>query len=196
MSSQTKAEPKRIGHEVLEITRPEKVLFPNDGITKGELVGYYERIAPTMLPYLKGRPISMERYPDGVTGERSFQKKAGPYFPDWIPTVLLAKQNGTVRHVICDNAATLVYLAGQAVITPHTWLSRADKPNHPAQLIFEDILFQEFERIRVRLKGDDAGSGVLLFEIEQTHANMCSTVDDVRCFCVSAEVVNAPLEGH
>jgi len=137
MSSQTKAEPKRIGHEVLDITRPEKVLFPNDGITKGELVGYYERIAPTMLPYLKGRPISMERYPDGITGEGFFQKKAGPYFPDWIPTALLAKQNGTVRHVICDNAATLVYLAGQAVITPHTWLSRADNPNHPDQLIFD-----------------------------------------------------------
>src|SRR5678815_1630500 len=98
-----------------EITRPAKVLFPQDGITKGELVEYYKRIAPVMLPYLKGRPIAMERYPDGIANESFFQKKAGAYFPDWIKTAVLNKQNGTVRHVICDDAATLVYLAGQAV---------------------------------------------------------------------------------
>ncbi len=120
-----------------EITRPEKVLFPKDGITKGELVDYYEHIARTMLPHLRGRPIAMERYPDGIAGQGFFQKKAGPYFPTWIKTASLAKQNGAVRHVICDDAATLVYLANQAVITPHTWLSRVDKPNHPDQMIFD-----------------------------------------------------------
>jgi bifunctional non-homologous end joining protein LigD len=128
---------RSLAKEIPEITRPTKVLFPKDEITKGELVEYYERIAPTMLPYLQGRPISMERYPDGIAKEGFFQKKAGPYFPDWIPTAELDKQNGTVRHVICDDVATLVYLAGQAVITPHTWLSRADKPNYPDQLIFD-----------------------------------------------------------
>ncbi len=128
---------KQIGSQVVAITRPEKILFPKDGITKGELVDYYERIAPVMLPYLKGRPVSMERYPDGIAGEGFYQKKAGQYFPDWIKTVSLAKQNGEVRHVICDDAATLVYLASQAVVTPHTWLSRYDKPNHPDQLIFD-----------------------------------------------------------
>jgi bifunctional non-homologous end joining protein LigD len=135
--SQAKAVEKRVASEVLKITRPEKILFPKDGITKGEVVDYYERVAPVMLPYLKGRPISMERYPDGIDGEGFYQKKAGPYFPQWIKTASLAKQNGEVRHVICDNAATLVFLASQAVITPHTWLSRYDKPNHPDQLIFD-----------------------------------------------------------
>ena len=80
---------KQVASEVLKITRPEKVLFPKDGITKGELVDYYERIAPVMLPYLKGRPISMERYPDGIGAEGFFQKKAGPYFPNWIKTASL-----------------------------------------------------------------------------------------------------------
>ena len=144
---------KRLAPEVPEITRPEKVLFPKDGITKGELVEYYERIAPTMLPYLQGRPIAMERYPDGITKEGFFQKKAGPYFPDWVPTAVLDKQNGTVRHVICDDAATLVYLAGQAVITPHTWLSRADKPNYPDQLIFDlDPSEEDFKAVCVAAK--------------------------------------------
>jgi bifunctional non-homologous end joining protein LigD len=123
--------------ELPAITRPEKVLFPKDGITKGDLVDYYRRVAPTMLPWLKGRPVSMERYPDGITGEGFFQKKAGQYFPAWIPTAVLAKQGGSVRHVIAEDAATLVYLAGQAVVTPHTWLSRADKPDLPDQLIFD-----------------------------------------------------------
>ena len=144
---------KRLAPEVPEITRPEKVLFPKDGITKGELVEYYERIAPTMLPYLQGRPIAMERYPDGIAKEGFFQKKAGPYFPDWVPTAVLDKQNGTVRHVICDDAATLVYLAGQAVITPHTWLSRADKPNYPDQLIFDlDPSEEDFKAVCVAAK--------------------------------------------
>lgn len=121
----------------LRITRPEKILFPRSGITKRELVEYYEHIAPAMLPHLQGRPISMERYPDGITGQGFFQKKASAHFPDWIKTATLAKEDGSVRHVICDDAATLIYLANQAVITPHTWLSRADKPNHPDQMIFD-----------------------------------------------------------
>src|SRR5579859_6529258 len=124
-------------HESAPISRPDKVLFPKSGITKGELVAYYERIAPVLLPFTRGRAISMERYPDGIAGEGFFQKKAGAYFPDWIPTASLAKQNGTVRYVVGDDTATLEYLAGQAVITPHTWLSRVDKPNHPDQWIFD-----------------------------------------------------------
>jgi bifunctional non-homologous end joining protein LigD len=147
--SRAKAEPVRIGATTVEITRRDKVLFPKGGITKGELVDYYQRIAKTMLPHLRGRPISMERYPDGITSEGFYQKKTSPYYPEWIHTATLAKQNGSVRHVICDDAATLVYLANQAVITPHTWLSRADKPDHPDQMIFDlDPPDGEFANIR------------------------------------------------
>jgi bifunctional non-homologous end joining protein LigD len=127
----------RSGRRIVEITNPEKVLFPNDGITKRDLVAYYERIAATMLPHLRGRAIVMERYPDGIHGEKIFQKNAPDYYPAWIKIASLPKKDGVVRHVVCNDAATLVYLANQAVITPHTWLSRIDKPNHPDQMIFD-----------------------------------------------------------
>ena len=133
----TKTDSVQIGRETIEITRPDKVLFPNDGITKRDLIDYYQRVAPVMLPYLRGRPLAMQRYPDGLTGQGFFQKKAAEYYPDWITTATLAKQNGSVRYVVCDDAATLVYLANQAVITPHTWLSLADKPDYPDQMIFD-----------------------------------------------------------
>src|SRR6202171_4745371 len=137
MSPRPQSEALRIDGRIVAITHPEKALFPNDGITKGELVVYYQRIAPMMLPYLRGRPIVMERYPDGINEQKIFQKNTPSYFPDWIRVVSLPKKDGVVRHVVCDDASTLVYLGNQAVITPHTWLSRVDKPNHPGQMIFD-----------------------------------------------------------
>jgi bifunctional non-homologous end joining protein LigD len=124
------------GHEV-KITRPEKVLFPEDGLTKDDLIRYYQRIAPRMLPYLEGRPLSMQRFPNGIHQPGFFQKAAPRYYPDWIRKVTVQKAGGAVRHAICDNAATLVYLANQACITPHPWLSRADRPHIPDQMIFD-----------------------------------------------------------
>ncbi len=124
------------GHEV-KITRPDKVLFPEDGITKGDLIRYYERIGPRMLPYLEGRPVSMQRFPDGIDKFAFYQKAAAKYYPSWIKTATVKKHGGTVRHVVCDDVATLVYLANQACITPHVWLSRAEKPHNPDQLIFD-----------------------------------------------------------
>src|SRR5215831_1517194 len=108
------------GHEI-NITRPDKILFPEDGITKGDLVRYYHQIAPRMLPYLAERPLGMQRFPDGIDQPGFFQKAAASYYPDWIRTVTVEKKGGTVRHVVCDNAATLVYLANQACVTLHTW---------------------------------------------------------------------------
>jgi bifunctional non-homologous end joining protein LigD len=102
-----------------------------------------------MLPHLQGRAIAMERYPDGIDSQRIFQKNAPAYYPEWVKTVSLPKKDGVVRHVVCDDAATLVYLANQAVITPHTWLSRIDKPNHPDQMIFDlDPSEGDFKAVR------------------------------------------------
>src|SRR2546422_5171908 len=137
MTSQPEKATVGVGRRIVEITNPGKVLFPKDGITKWQLVDYYRRIAPTMLPYLRGRPLAMERYPDGIHHSGFFEKNARPYYPDWIEIVPLRKQRGIVRHVICNNAATLVYLANLAVITPHAWLSRFDKPQNPDQMIFD-----------------------------------------------------------
>jgi bifunctional non-homologous end joining protein LigD len=132
-----KATVKRIGGNDVKITRPQKVLFPEDGITKGEFIDYYERVASWMLPHLKNRAIAMERYPDGIDKAAIFQKAAGSYYPEWIETVTVKKAGGTVKHVVCDNAATVAYLANQACITPHIWLSRIDKLDYPDQMVFD-----------------------------------------------------------
>ncbi len=127
----------RVGGQSVHLTRPTKLLFPDDHIDKRELAQYYEHIAPTMLPYLRDRPVTMERFPDGIDGPRLVQKRAAAYFPRWIHTASMPKQDGTVRHVVCQDGATLVYLANQACITPHVWLSRTDKPHQPDQMIFD-----------------------------------------------------------
>jgi bifunctional non-homologous end joining protein LigD len=121
----------------VRVTHPEKVLFPGDGITKGDLVEYYQQVAGRMLPHLRGRPVAMERYPDGIDGERIFQKDVPGHFPGWIDRVKVHKQGGTLQQVVCEQAATLVYLANQACITPHVFLSRSDRLDHPDQLIVD-----------------------------------------------------------
>ncbi|HSL83627.1 MAG TPA: non-homologous end-joining DNA ligase [Thermoanaerobaculia bacterium] len=126
-----------IDGRTVELSNTGKVLFPDAGITKGDLVEYYRRVAPTMLPHLRGRPVSMQRFPDGIGGKRFFQKDAPDYFPDWIRFEEVAKEGGTVRHVVCDDAATLVYLANQACITPHVWLSRVEHLELPDRMIFD-----------------------------------------------------------
>ena len=127
----------RVGGRDVKITRPEKVLFPDDGITKQDLVDYYRRIARWILPQLRERPLTLERFPDGIRGARIIQKSAASYFPKWIKTVSVAKVGGSVRHVVCDDEATLVYLANLACITPHIWLSRIDKRDYPDQMVFD-----------------------------------------------------------
>jgi bifunctional non-homologous end joining protein LigD len=126
----------RFGRYTVEITNPDKVLFP-DGITKGELIEYYAGIAPIMLPYLKDRPLMMHRFPNGIEGESFYQKDASPYFPPWIKQVLVPKEGGYNSYVVCQNQATLVYLANQACITPHVWLSKIDKLHYPDKMIFD-----------------------------------------------------------
>ncbi|MFP4536773.1 MAG: non-homologous end-joining DNA ligase [Dichotomicrobium sp.] len=124
------------GHEIA-VSNRDKLFFPKDGITKGELVDYYRRIADTALPHYRGRPLSMQRFPDGITAEGFFQKNASDYFPGWIDTAELTKEDGTVRHVVVNSPATLVYLADQGMITPHLGLSRVDDVDRPDRLIFD-----------------------------------------------------------
>jgi len=124
------------GRRHVKISRPDKALFPC-GITKAELARYYEQVADAMLPHVKARPLNLERYPDGIDGERIMQQRAGPYFPRWIKRATVRKRGGTVEHVVAADAPTLVYLAGQACITLHAWLSRADRLERPDRLIFD-----------------------------------------------------------
>lgn len=129
---------RKVGRYLVETSNEDKILFPQAKITKGDLIDYYENIAPIMLPYMKDRPISMQRFPEGIQEEGFYQKDAADYFPAWIKRMPLKKQdNGIVNYVVVNNAETLVYLANQACITMHTWLSRIDKIDIPDRIIFD-----------------------------------------------------------
>jgi len=127
----------RVGGIEVQLSNQDKVLFPGDGITKGDLVAYYEAMAPHMLGYLEDRPLVMDRYPDGITGQRLVQKNVPQYFPDWITRADVKKQGGVVHHVICDKPATLVYLANQACIELHVFLSSLAALDRPDELVFD-----------------------------------------------------------
>ncbi|HSB11808.1 MAG TPA: non-homologous end-joining DNA ligase [Blastocatellia bacterium] len=119
------------------ITHPEKVLFPGDGITKGELASYYESIAPVMLPHIRRRPVTMERYPAGI-GEKGFmQKDVSKGFPEWLERVEVPKKGGTVHHPIVTDTRSLLWLANQNSITPHVWTSRAPNVYQPDICVFD-----------------------------------------------------------
>jgi bifunctional non-homologous end joining protein LigD len=126
----------RAGRRTVQITRPDKPLFPS-GITKADLARYYERVADTMLVHVRERPLNLERYPDGIEGERIMQQRVGSYFPDWVGRVATPARDGTVEHPVANDAATLVYLAGQASITLHPWLSRVDRLDRPDRLVID-----------------------------------------------------------
>jgi bifunctional non-homologous end joining protein LigD len=139
----------RIGGHVVEVSHPDKVLFPDDGITKRDLAGYYRRIAPKILPFLKDRPLSLQRFPDGI-GWGFYEKKAPDYFPEWFDRVRVkVKEGGSQQQLMCNTAASLVYLADQACITPHPWLSKNGRLDYPDRMIFDlDPAGSDFAAIR------------------------------------------------
>ena len=128
----------------VRVTHPEKVLFPDDGITKGDLVDYYRTVAPRMLPLISGRPVTMQRFPDGIGRGGFLQKQVGRHFPDWIERVTAPNRRtrqATVRdevtYVVCRGPDDLAYLANQGCITPHVWLSRTPDIHQPDQMVFD-----------------------------------------------------------
>jgi bifunctional non-homologous end joining protein LigD len=146
----------RAGRRTVEVHRPDKVLFPEDAegteYTKGDLVDYHRAVAPFMLPHLRGRPLMLERHPDGVDGPVFMQKNTPDHYPDWITRVELPKEGGTVRHTVCDDTPTLLYLADQAALTLHRWLSRTDRAGgvgRPDRLVFDlDPAGDDFAPVR------------------------------------------------
>lgn len=119
------------------ITHPEKVLFPGDGITKGELASYYETIAPLMLPHLRGRPVTMERFPSGIAKSGFWQKSVSRGFPDWLERVEVPKKGGSVLHPVVNDTRALLWLANQNCITAHVWTARLPKLHHPDLCVFD-----------------------------------------------------------
>jgi bifunctional non-homologous end joining protein LigD len=123
------------------ITHPEKVLFPAErshpAITKGELAAYYEAIAPVMLPHIRRRPITMERYPAGIGSKGFFHKDVSKGFPEWLKRVEVPKKDGTVHHPMVTDTRSLLWIVNQNCITPHVWTSRAPDVYHPDICVFD-----------------------------------------------------------
>jgi bifunctional non-homologous end joining protein LigD len=149
------------------ISKPDKVLFPagpgNKAVTKLDLATYYDAIADVMLPHLRGRPVNMQRFPDGIDGMSFYEKKVPSHFPDWVHTVEVHTEDGTQRQVVVDDRRSLVYLAQQACLTPHTWLCTTKNLEKPDQLVFDlDPSDDDLAKVRraTRLVGellDDLG---------------------------------------
>jgi bifunctional non-homologous end joining protein LigD len=121
----------------VSITHPDKLLFPADGLSKADIADYYEAVAEWMLQHVRNRPLSLMIFPDGIEGQGFFQKNTPRHYPDWIKRVEAEKKGGTVNHAVVSNADTLVYLVGQNMITPHVWLSRADRLRQPDRVVFD-----------------------------------------------------------
>lgn len=121
----------------VKISRPEKVLFPHERLNKQHLADYYADVADVMLPHLSGRPVNMQRFPDGIDGQGFYEKKVPRHFPQWVHRATVSTADGEQEQVVVADRRSLVYLADQACVTPHAWLSRADRLDHPDQLVFD-----------------------------------------------------------
>lgn len=128
----------QFGPYTIDIKKREKVYFPAGNITKGNLIDYYIKIADHLLPFLKDRPITLSRFPDGINKEGFYQKDAPDYFPDWIETIeVKKKEGGAIHQVLCNNKATLIYLVNQGTVSFHPWLSSTADLDKPDKLVFD-----------------------------------------------------------
>ncbi|MGA9858384.1 MAG: non-homologous end-joining DNA ligase [Solirubrobacteraceae bacterium] len=126
-----------VGRRRVVISHPDKLLFADPPITKRRLAEHYQQVAPAMLPHVRDRPLALQAFPNGIEQPGFFLKSVPRYYPDWIATATVPKRGGTLTQALAGDAATLVYLAGQNVVTPHIWLSRADRPQQPDRLIID-----------------------------------------------------------
>jgi bifunctional non-homologous end joining protein LigD len=127
------------GHR-LQLTNLDKVLYPKTGFTKGQVVDYYGRVAHALLPHVRGRAVSMKRYPDGVEVEPFYQKEAPPNRPAWMPTIDVPSESragGILHYMSCNDAASLLWLANAANLELHTFLHKGQEVDHPTSIVFD-----------------------------------------------------------
>lgn len=140
----------------ITVSHPDRIVFPDIRLTKGDLVEYYRRVAPLALPHLRGRPLTMQIYPKGADQPGAFVKERRKHFPDWVGTAEVPISEATRRKrtdglsmPVVDTEDALVYLANQGLVTPHVWLSRADRPDHPDRMVFDlDPSDEDFGLVR------------------------------------------------
>jgi bifunctional non-homologous end joining protein LigD len=129
---------RKPGAGEVDVSREDKVFFPEGTVSKGDLIEYYRSTADTLLRHLRHRPLSLQRFPDGISEEGFYQKKVPDHFPDWVGRTRIPLENGGAQNqVVISTAAELVYLANQGTITFHSWLSREDDLRTPDQMVFD-----------------------------------------------------------
>lgn len=133
----------------LQISYPERLVYPKDRLTKLDVATYYRDVAEVMVPHLAGRPLTLQRFPEGIGEEGFFQKEAPEHFPPWIERARIPKENGEVAHATADSESSLVYLANQGTVTFHTALSHGTAPDKPDRIIF-DLDPSEDHAVRLR----------------------------------------------
>ncbi|HVF76617.1 MAG TPA: non-homologous end-joining DNA ligase [Acidimicrobiales bacterium] len=123
----------------LKLSNLDKVLYPEVGFTKGEVIAYYQRISPTLLPHLASRPLTLKRYPNGVEGEFFYEKRCPSHRPEWVQTIPIhsSRNKGVVPYCVVDSLATLVWVANLASLELHTSLSHGDEILRPRMLVFD-----------------------------------------------------------
>lgn len=159
-----------IGGQAVKLTNQDKVLFPDDGYTKGDLVAYYRSVAPVLLPYLRDNPLTMERYPDGIDVARGIWEKQLPrYAPEWVHRVAVKPSTGAPREVVfpvCDDEASLVWVANLAAITLHIWYSHVPTLDVPDLILLdldpgERCPLARLAKVALAFRDELAGVGVM-----------------------------------
>lgn len=129
----------RLGSKEVRLTHLDRVYYPEPGYTKADLLNYYLHVAPYLLPHIRGRPLTLERWPSGITGESFFQKNASAHFPDWLPTFPVQRKDGKkiIRYPLVEDEADLLYLVNQGTLTFHSQMSRVTDPEHPDFMVLD-----------------------------------------------------------
>jgi bifunctional non-homologous end joining protein LigD len=140
----------KAGRRSIRISHPDRVVFPEAKVTKLDLARHYAAVGAVMVPHVRDRPLAVQSFPQGIAGKGFFVKNAAKHFPAWIRTATVPKrEGGSLRQVLVNDTATLVYLAGQNAITPHIWTARADRLEQPDRIVFDlDPATKRFAEVR------------------------------------------------
>jgi bifunctional non-homologous end joining protein LigD len=200
-----------VDDHAVTVTHADRIVFPDIGLTKGEVVEYYRRIARYLLPHLRDRPLTMQIFPKGVGERGTYVKERRGHFPEWVGSATVATSDATRKKrggadlimPVIDSADALVYVANQGMITPHVWLTRVDRPNHPDRLVFDlDPSTDDFSLVRttaLQLRDVLEGRGLVPF-VKTTGSrglhvtvplDRSATIEEARAFAedVAAELV-------
>jgi bifunctional non-homologous end joining protein LigD len=128
---------RRTSARRIQLSNLDKVFWPKEGYTKGDLIRYYDQVADTLLPYLHERPIHMLRYPDGIDGKAFYQKDAPDHTPDWVLTESIESDGDVIRYIICNDRDTLIFMINLASIDLHPWFSRRATRDNPDWVVFD-----------------------------------------------------------